>query len=137
MRTSYELSVLALRHLWPGLRLANCGQVVVALVVQLQVIALLLAVLLFQNIILVVLANRIYLCKSFASSLKAVDNAAKGQTLLAFVLPILCGLIVVGGEGVGAVVNSETDCWPVNAQLDVGQFFWRSSLALQAVLVSY
>lgn len=132
VRTSYELSLLALRHLWTGLDLANCGRVVIVLLMQLQVISLLIAVLLFQNVILVALANRIYLCKSFASSLKAVDNAARIQTLLAFVLPILSGLIVARG----GATNSETDCWPVNVHLDAAQFFWRASLGFQAFMVS-
>lgn len=133
VRTCYELSLYTLRHLWQGLDMLNCARVMMLLVAQLQIIQSLLAVLIFQNVILVLLATRIYLCKSFASSLKAVDNATKLQLLLASALPAFTSLAI---SGLGRTSPGPI-CWPVAAQLDWARLFFSWSHVLQVALVSH
>lgn len=96
VRSSMEM-VIALQHqlvpsVWP------CTTTILVwslLAVPLQIILCLLATLLFQNLFLIILANKVYLSKSYTAILHAMNRSKQMQTCLSFVLPIACWSMVL------------------------------------------
>lgn len=105
-----------------------CHSRMFIIIYQLQIICSLFTVFLFQNVIILLLANKIYLTKNYYNILQSLKQSKQLQLLITILFPLIHQFIIFI-----FVKNFHTNCWPIFNSI-VTAFFVTSSI-LQITLV--
>ncbi|OTF80738.1 hypothetical protein BLA29_009736, partial [Euroglyphus maynei] len=115
VRTSIELSstfnIIGLFMTNENNLLSNekwCRSRMFIIIFQLQIICSLFIIFLFQNVIILLLANKIYLTKNYTNSLMAINRSKYLQLIIAILLPLIHLFIIYA-----LFKNFHTNCWPI------------------------
>ena len=105
-----------------------CHSRMFIIIYQLQIICSLFTVFLFQNVIILLLANKIYLTKNYYNILQSLKQSKQLQLLITILFPLIHQFVIFI-----FVKNFHTNCWPIFNSI-VTAFFVTSSI-LQITLV--
>lgn len=118
-----------------GITVCRTGMFIV--ISQLQLICSLLTVFIFSNVILLILANKIYLTKNYINSLKALKSTKNIQLLIAITIPLihLLALYSLGNNNINHNNVYDKNCWPQFEPLVTSLFV--TGPVLQITLVGF
>ena len=127
LRTLAEVCILANTH-WPHLLTTWCRPMLFVIIYQFQVISSLLAAFVFQNVILIIMANKVYLNKNYINSLHAIHRSRQIQSLISVMFPLIHLLLLYW-------VAHQRLCWPRFSDTLLINAFFVTSPVLQVAMV--